>query len=612
MSHAIHHRRHTTDVPSSRSVAPEVTGTPGRRDAAESLARRLGTDPGGVRHRVAKALARMTTADRSGAVKVRDRLGASLTRAYRVEADHERIKDLAELGQDRTLVFLPSHRSYLDPLILRSALRAHGFPAHHVIGGVNAATRSTGPLLCLSGPVFIPRSLDGVPFSRLPLRRYVAHLVGQGSNLEWYLEGGRSRSGRMRPPRLGLLSHVMEAVEAGEGLDAHLIPVSISYDELHEVADTAARDQDAPKRPESLRRLLRHLPTQGRAHSTAHVRFGAPLSVRDALDEHGSLRVAVPATAAEICRRIDEATPVTARSLILLALLGAPQGRALTVAGIRAVTDPLVCQIRRRRFPAAGPIGLDSDAGVRRTLADLEAAQVVSSYSEGQEPVHRIAPGRELLAASYRNQAAHHCVPRAVAELLLMQVAERRTFGVTGIPWPRAQRLRDILAHEFSFASPGTFAAQLSTEIELLLHDRDPLVTAHDARAALRNADLLIAPYLLQPIIEAYRIAAHASAPSARPDEAEILDRCMKVARQYRLEQRLSSPEALSTDLFRKALRLIGSLPDPTRTAPAARPLARLATDLDTVADQLNRMRALAHRSVHPAPATSWTPGGPW
>ena len=206
-----------------------------------------------------------------------------LARAYSLDVDDKAIDDLKELNKDSSLVFLPNHRSYLDPLVLRSALQRHGFPPNHVLGGVNLALWPLSDIGQRNGIVFIRREFKNDPVYRATLRAYLAYLIEQRKNLEWYIEGGRTRTGKLRPPRMGVLSYLIDAYSAHPEHDVKIVPTSIIYDQQHEVGAISEEEAGSTKSGESLKWLYDFAKSQSRRLGRAHLRFGEPLSLAEAV-----------------------------------------------------------------------------------------------------------------------------------------------------------------------------------------------------------------------------------------------------------------------------------------------------------------------------------------
>jgi len=476
-------------------------------------------------------------------------------RAWDVQADTAGLDRLRELNRRHALVFLPSHRSYADPLLLADVLAEHDFPRNHVLSGDNLRLWPIGPLARRAGIVFIRRSIGDDEVYKLALREYLGYLLAKRFNLEWYMEGGRSRTGKLRPPRYGLLAYVAGALARGRADDAYLVPVAITYDQLREVSAMAAEQGGVAKKAEGLGWLASYARGQLTRVGTVHVRFAEPLSLREALEPGGdespdAWRLALQKVAFEVAVRINRVTPVTATALVTLALLGV-RDRALTLGQVRGVLEPLRAYLAERELPHSGDV-LRTNTGVRGVLAALAQQNVVKVYTGGEEPVYAIERGQHLVAAFYRNSAIHHFVDRAVAELVMLSEPADR--------WDEAMRLRDQLKFEFFFPDKASYRAELSAELERL----DPgWETVVDGRAVLERSELLVANRVLRSFLDAQLVVAERLAAHLPRDpiaEKEFLDKCGGVGQQMLLQGHLHGPESLSRELFSSAMKLAANL----------------------------------------------------
>jgi glycerol-3-phosphate O-acyltransferase len=538
-----------------RLVAEQITDSAGFRREVAALADRLDQPVIEVARRAAEGLREMAA--------VQSRLGIDLfaaamrplhARAWDVRVDVASLDALRELNRSHALVFLPSHRSYADGLILARILYEHEFPPNHVFGGANMAFWPLGPLGRRAGLVFIRRSFRDDEVYKLALREYVGYLAGRRFNLEWYIEGGRSRTGKLRPPRYGLLRYLVEAIESGRAEDVCLVPVSITYDQLKEVQALAEEDRGALKKSEGLGWLARYVRAQQRRTGTVYVRFGEPLTVSERLG--ATQRLAMEKMAFEVCVRINRATPVVATSLVTLALLGV-RDRALTLEEVRCALAPLLDYVEARTLPVGEGVGaLRRSAGVQHTLSSLVREGVVHAHASGTEAVFAIHPGQHHVAAFYRNSASHWLVNRAIAELSLLGPD----------PIEEALTLRALLEHEFFFAEKATFRDEIAAELALI----DPRWAEREGRDVLAEAPLLVADRVLGAFLDAYLVVAERLAerePRLAVDHDALLDECAAVGEQLVLQRQLRYPESVSRELFRTALRVAAQrdLVDPGR-----------------------------------------------
>jgi glycerol-3-phosphate O-acyltransferase len=581
-----------------RLVVEEIEASSRFRTRVAELAVALGRRPDEVTAEAVGYLHEMVASHSRLAIDSWEQFGRWLSRAYQVQTDEEAMQRVTALSARYPLAFLPSHRSYLDPLVLRSALHRHGFAPNHVLGGLNVSFWPIGPVARRSGVVFIRRSIKDKPVYKLVLREYISYLVRKRFNLEWYLEGGRTRTGKLRPPRYGLLNYLVTAYKDNPAQDVMLIPTSIVYDQLYEVGAMAAEEHGAQKTPESLSWLVGYARAQGRGFGKVQIRFGEPLALSEALAQANAGEHEVERVAIQVCHRINQATPITDTALVALALLGV-EDRALTLEEVRRTLAPLLEYVERRDLPLTGDLDLTRDADIRQALDALIKHGVVNRYDHGTEPVFSIAAERHLEAAFYRNSVVHFLVNRAIAELVLTHIDETRPADPVAAGWDEALRIRDVLKYEFFFASKADFDRELRAELALV--DPEWEQNAPNPSMAwpgLKYAGVQLAPRVLGSFLEAYLVVADRLAehdPGQPVDEKAFLAECLGVAHQYRLQRKLCSTESISRELFATALKLAANrgLVDPG-PADLGERRSEFRTELETLVRRIGRIRALA------------------
>lgn len=168
----------------------------------------------------------------------------------RIDYDTAEVESMRHALEVHPAVLLFSHRSYLDGAIVPVAMQENKLPPVHTFAGINLSFGFMGPLLRRSGVIFIRRKLDD-PLYKYVLRQFVGYIVEKRFNLSWSIEGTRSRTGKMLPPKLGLLKYVADAYLDGRSEDILLQPVSISFDQLHETREYAAYARGGEKTPKA-------------------------------------------------------------------------------------------------------------------------------------------------------------------------------------------------------------------------------------------------------------------------------------------------------------------------------------------------------------------------
>jgi len=546
-----------------KQVARRVLNSARFKEQIEKLATQLKRTPESVAAEAKIGLEEIVTVQSLAFAAMFDfGLGPMHTRAWTIDADLDALAKLRELNREKALVYLPTHRSYADAFILSRLLRDNRLKRNHILGGNNLGFWPLGTIIRRAGGVLIRRSFQDDAVYKLVVREYLGWLASQRLNLEWYMEGGRSRTGKLRPPKYGLLSYLVDAIESGGVDDMLLVPVSTTYDQMHEVGKMAAEEAGAAKAKEGLAWLAGYARMQQKWVGTAYVRFGEPLSLKEALaraDAEGGGKWTVAKIAFEVFQRINRATPVTAPALVTLALL-AVRDRALTFAEVSELVYPMLDYAAARGLPNTQLGSLHTSVGINETLSTLVGSGVVSRYDAGTETVFKIEPGQHAVAAFYRNSAIHWFVNRAIMEVAFISVDHAADEDALEAAWTIAFALRDLLKFEFFFSDKETFKEELRAESRIFSPEfRKEAATAKKRRALLMRAPFLIAHRVLTSFLEAYFIVADrlaAQPVDAAINKPKLIEDCVAVGRQYVLQQRLSNPECVSREIFGNALAL--------------------------------------------------------
>ncbi len=503
-----------------------------------------------------------------------------------VDYDQAQVDRVRRALGDHPAVVLPTHKSMLDPMVMPAAFRELGFPRNHTLGGINLAFWPIGPLMRRSGVIFIRRRIADNPVYRFVLREYIGYLVEKRFNLEWYIEGGRTRTGKLLPPRLGLLAYVADAYWQGRADDVVLLPVSIAYDQLHEVREFAHEARGGSKRPENLKWLINYLRAQRSNFGRIYVRFGEPVSMRASLGSPPPVtggtgrpdQLALQKMAFAVAVRINRVTPITATALVAFALLGA-NGRALTLRQVRAALEEPLEFVQQRHLPLAESARRLTEArGVSAALDELRRHGVVTVYDQGPDPVFLVEGNGYHAAAFYRNSIVHFFLLSAIGELALLHAAEAVEEPVE-VFWYEAARLRDLLKFDFFFFERHEFTERLAAE--MARHDpaweEQVAGGQHAARGLLGTFRPLCSHLTLRSFFEAYLVVADVlvawgedkartgaettgtQATVGEPSEKALLAACQARGQQYLLQKRIHSPEAVSALLFKTGLQLAGN-----------------------------------------------------
>jgi len=540
----------------------EILGRPAFREALAETAERVGQPHDEAEAYAAICLEEMAVHPESRQLDRVARLARfMISRSYdpALDINTAGLEQLKALAERHPLIFLWSHKSHLDSFVFLRALYDHDFrPQPLSFAGINMNFPVFGSLAKRSGAIFLRRSFRDDDIYRLVFRHYIDYLVERRLPLSWSIEGTRSRTGKLNPPRLGLIQWVVDACRRTGSEDALLVPVSISFDQIAEIDDYAAMQSGLPKRRESLGWFIGYIRGMQATGGRIYVRFAEPLSLAHPMDLTKRLfapddpagRIRVQKLAFEVCNRIEHATPIKSTDLLTLVLLGAA-GRALGLDEIRRAAAGVLELIEARGLPRSRTLARELGAGLAATLAALTRSGLLEAYGDGAEPVWRIAPAKELAAAYYRNTIVHYFLASAVAESALARDDVSSAANRPAALREALLALRDLLKFEFFFRRKGAF----EDEAIAYLDARYPgWQVAPDAFA---GRSPLFGHAILRSFVEAYRVLAEVLLRAGAPgDDERLVDDCLAIGREMLLRGRIGSETAISKPLFANAVRL--------------------------------------------------------
>lgn len=194
----------------------------------------------------------------------------------------ERVRQLAATHQ---IVYLPCHRSHIDYLLLSYTLYHEGLVPPHIAAGINLNFWPAGPILRRGGAFFLRRSFGGNKLYTAVFNEYIFRLMDKGIPLEFFPEGGRSRTGRLLPPKTGLLAMTMQSCLRGTRKPIVIIPVYIGYERIFEGKSYINELRGGEKKKESMGQLLGIRKTLKQAFGKVYLNFAEPLHLNQYLDQ---------------------------------------------------------------------------------------------------------------------------------------------------------------------------------------------------------------------------------------------------------------------------------------------------------------------------------------
>ncbi len=519
-----------------------------------------------------------------------------------------------EASRRGPLVLCPTHRSYVDFLVLSYALWRYGVNPPHIAAGANLSFFPLGAFFRRTGAFFLRRSFRDDPIYQAVFEAYVLELVRTGTSIEFFPEGTRSRTGKMLMPKFGMFKMVVDGYREGAADELMFVPISIDYDRLIEAGSYAHELAGGEKKAEDMRGVLKATSVLRSRYGRVHIQFAEPISLAElaqrrnlprSMDTSGdeAWRTEVERLGYRILHSAAMVASVTPTSVVSTALLG-HRGRGMAQTKFLQRSNDIIEFLETgggRLSDSLSNHDGRTPAREARNAAVLEAVQslvedgLVSVDRAGRsdaEPIYRVPEDRRLALDFYKNGVMNQCAPAAlVARAAQKQSGTRLRYTQLHDDTRFVSRL---FKREFLYRADSGFTtyfddslAQLAIRGFLDVHD-DGTVVVHNA-AAMR---LLAA--LLDSYVEAYWVTCRTLQDLREFPlwDKELASRALERARRAFFEGEITRPEAANRTLIETALSyfvgsgVISLAPDGKRKTARLAPgyegekLDRLLTDI--------------------------------
>ncbi|OOR91690.1 glycerol-3-phosphate 1-O-acyltransferase [Moraxella caviae] len=329
------------DLSDRRNIAGQILSSAVVQSAIEKEAQATGKPIVEIKKQAAGYLGEITSDYSHSVIRFFDHFLTWLwTRLYDgVEVRHfERVRALAP---DHQIVYVPCHRSHIDYLLLSYVIYKRGLRIPHIAAGENLNIPVLGELLRNGGAFFMRRSFKGNELYSTVFKEYVHTLMQRAVPMEYFIEGGRSRSGRLLPPKMGMLAMTVNSHLREPAKPVVFIPTYISYERIMEGATYVGELKGKPKESENWLGLLKTAKKIERIFGTVHLSFGEPLYLADFMEKFSvktdsetpaddtsataNRHAMIANLGVKVMQNINKAAVVNPVSLLALVLLSTPK-----------------------------------------------------------------------------------------------------------------------------------------------------------------------------------------------------------------------------------------------------------------------------------------------
>ena len=491
----------------------------------------------------------------------------------------ERVRAAARTGN---LILVPSHKSHIDYLVLSDVFYTNAMSTPLIAAGENLGFWPIGPVFRRGGAFFIKRSFKGKKLYTALVDAYIRKVMVEGFSIELFVEGGRSRTGKLLAPKLGLLSMIIDAALELRQRPTYFVPISVGYERIIEERSYVHELGGGEKKAENAVGLLNSSKTLRSRYGRLYIQFGEVLKFDDIVREVAGVdadtgelnrdltppqrRGLVQRVAHQITHEIDRVTIATPAALVATALL-TNRHRGIVEKDLVEQARTLLSTLERLGAPLAPPIldanGQLREEAVRETIhLFLDAKLIVEHRADGThsaEPIYSVPHDRRLALEYYKNNILHFFVPNAlIASALLLDDTEPVSETVLK---ERVRRLSRLFKFEFMYRADAPFDDIFEDALSGLLAAGEVERLADHVRPAGGRAGHRLATYaeLLRTYFESYRVALRGAellleAPLGRK---EWLKKTLGIGQRMFLAGEIELRESLSRPKLETAIQAL-------------------------------------------------------
>ncbi|MBL4829112.1 MAG: glycerol-3-phosphate 1-O-acyltransferase PlsB [Aliivibrio sp.] len=467
------------------------------------------------------------------------------------------VRRLAQDGHE--IVYVPCHRSHMDYLLLSYVLFNEGMVPPHIAAGINLNFFPVGSIFRRGGAFFIRRSFKGNKLYSTIFREYLAELFSKGYSVEYFSEGGRSRTGRLLQAKTGMLSMTIQAMLRGLNRPVTLVPVYIGYEHVMEVSTYAKELQGKRKEKENAGQVLRTL-RKLRNFGKAYVNFGEPISLNQYLNEHAPdwhesinpiepqkpqwMSPVVNSLANKMMTHINDAAAANALTLCSTALLASRQ-RALSREDLERQLECYLELLRNVPYSPTATVPSSSASELIEHAIKLDKF-VTEKDKLGQ--IISLDRQQSILMTYYRNNIIHlFALPSLIAQL----VVQYQKISLKQVK-EQVRKLYPFLKAElFLRYEVKDIDSMVEMHIEELV--RQQLIIQKESQLELNSARLLQVNLLARTITETlqrYAIAFTHLRVSPYLDKAELEKQSQVMAQRLSRLHGINAPEFFDKGVF--------------------------------------------------------------
>jgi glycerol-3-phosphate O-acyltransferase len=399
-----------------------------------------------------------------------------------VVVDQEGLAKVKEASKEAPLIFVPCHKSHLDYLLIPYIMYSNKMPTPHIAAGKNLSFWPLGPIFRAGGAFFLRRSFKGAILYKKIFDAYITKLLKEGFNIKIYIEGGRSRSGKLLSPTFGLLSMVFNAYLSNACSNLIFVPIYVGYDRVLEEDAYLKELEGGKKDPESVSQIFKARKLLKKKYGKVYIKFDEPISLKEYISKKTNSNIypgtdeakaIIQALGYKLVNTINSISIVTPHAIIASSVLNNNKGKFLKKE-ILYKTQAYMNFLSYFNIEFADTLNVDPDSSLNHVINLFISRKFLELADEDEGEItddtyFLVKNNKRPILDYYKNNSLSFFIPAAYTATAIL---ERESFQFTIAQLLEEYNfLQNLFMDEFPFDENKTCEEYISACLKAFMND---------------------------------------------------------------------------------------------------------------------------------------------
>ncbi|HNX24207.1 MAG TPA: 1-acyl-sn-glycerol-3-phosphate acyltransferase [Spirochaetota bacterium] len=383
-----------------------------------------------------------------------------------IHFDIEDFKKIREASSKGPVILVPSHKSHMDYIIISSMFYHNKLIPPHILAGSNLTFFPMGKIFRRSGAFFMRRTFKGLNLYASVFKQYVKSLINEGYTIEFFIEGTRSRTGKVVKPKMGMLKYLIEAIDEGYNKDLVFAPLTVNYDRILEENSYLKELKGKEKTTESTSGFIKSRKLIQRKYGSVYMGFNEPFTLSEVREKFlkeknvSDIDDFTEELGYYIVKKINDTVIVTPFAITTAALLNTT-ARGFTRESVKRRIMIILSYLKKTNYKMVDSLkdNFNIDDIMDLVFESYAGDGIISRADTSGEPNNSEIQNEELYIIDhdqrgrinfYKNSMTHMTLPVNMISLAILITSANGKTSRSKVS-AEFERIRDALSREFVY-----------------------------------------------------------------------------------------------------------------------------------------------------------------